>query len=375
MAFTASGSEYFRIWLVNVLLTIVSLGFYLPFAKARRLRYFYANLLIDGEPLAFHGDPWKLFKGYLVMLVLFGGYVLSGRVSVVVSMAMLVLLAGLWPALWRSSQRFRLHNTSWRGLRFGFSGSTAGAYRAMWPMALPLAVFAISNAWMMYGVDPKDKTAVEKLGLAGAAWAGLAALLFMALWPLCLSWVKRYQHQGYCYANQRTRFSATTGAFYNLGWRTGLLYGVAVLCFGLLLALAIPAAMALAKSSSTGLSFVAMPLLVTLYLAVLTALRAYSSARVQNLVWNKTQANELQFGSQLSARQLAKLGIKNLLLTVLTLGLYRPFAVVNTMALRWSAMAVHTAADINSWQGGTAEREDGTQGEMAGDFFGIDLGL
>ena len=43
VAFTASGSEYFRIWIVNLLLIIVTLGLYLPFAKARRLRYFYAN--------------------------------------------------------------------------------------------------------------------------------------------------------------------------------------------------------------------------------------------------------------------------------------------------------------------------------------------
>ena len=41
--FTGSGSEYFRIWIVNLLLILVTLGLYLPFAKARRLRYFYGN--------------------------------------------------------------------------------------------------------------------------------------------------------------------------------------------------------------------------------------------------------------------------------------------------------------------------------------------
>ena len=52
LAFTASGSEYFRIWVINVLLVVVTLGFYLPFAKARRLRYFYANVSLDGPGLA-----------------------------------------------------------------------------------------------------------------------------------------------------------------------------------------------------------------------------------------------------------------------------------------------------------------------------------
>ena len=49
--FTGSGSEYFRIWLVNLLLSAVTLGLYLPFAKSRRLRYFYANTHIAGQPL------------------------------------------------------------------------------------------------------------------------------------------------------------------------------------------------------------------------------------------------------------------------------------------------------------------------------------
>ena len=42
LEFTGSGSEYFRIWIVNLLLTLVTLGLYYPWAKVRRLRYFYA---------------------------------------------------------------------------------------------------------------------------------------------------------------------------------------------------------------------------------------------------------------------------------------------------------------------------------------------
>ena len=67
LRFTASGSEYFRIWVVNLLLTVVTLGLYLPFARARQLRYFHENTLIDGAPLAFHGDPWKMLRGYLIV--------------------------------------------------------------------------------------------------------------------------------------------------------------------------------------------------------------------------------------------------------------------------------------------------------------------
>ena len=56
--FTGSGSEYFRIWIVNLLLTLVTLTLYLPFARARRMAYFQNNTLVGGDPLGFHADPW-----------------------------------------------------------------------------------------------------------------------------------------------------------------------------------------------------------------------------------------------------------------------------------------------------------------------------
>lgn len=40
ITFSATGSEYFRIWIVNLLLSIVTLGIYSAWAKVRRNRYF-----------------------------------------------------------------------------------------------------------------------------------------------------------------------------------------------------------------------------------------------------------------------------------------------------------------------------------------------
>ncbi len=41
--FHGNASEYFGIWIVNILLTIITLSLYAPWAKVRRLRYFYGN--------------------------------------------------------------------------------------------------------------------------------------------------------------------------------------------------------------------------------------------------------------------------------------------------------------------------------------------
>ena len=56
--FRGNGGEYFRIWIVNLLLTIVTLGIYSAWAKVRRLRYFYGNTYLDGHPFEFQAGRW-----------------------------------------------------------------------------------------------------------------------------------------------------------------------------------------------------------------------------------------------------------------------------------------------------------------------------
>ena len=64
-----------------LLLILVTLTLYYPWAKVRRLRYFYANTLIDDKPLGFHADPWKVFRGYLLVGAMLILYSIAGRLS------------------------------------------------------------------------------------------------------------------------------------------------------------------------------------------------------------------------------------------------------------------------------------------------------
>jgi uncharacterized membrane protein YjgN (DUF898 family) len=375
LAFTASGSEYFRIWVVNLLLIIVTLGLFLPFAKARRLRYFYANTLIEQQPLAFHGDPWKMLRGYLLMLVLFGGYAVSGYVSPWAALGVFLLLALLWPALWRSSIRFRLHNTSWRGLRFGFAGSTVDAYKAMLPLFLPGLIFVAANTWFLGDIDDEDPYAMKEALAAQVPWILLGFVLMAGLFPLCLQMIKRYQHQGYRYADQQGQFSAGVGAFFKLGAKFIGLSLLGFVCLGVTVALAVPLLGAMSRDAGMGASVLIGLLFAVLYVGLLSLLGAYFTARVQNLSWNATRSQALSFGSSLSVMSLAALIMKNLLLMIVTLGLYRPFAVVNVMALRLGAVEIEVEGNIDAWRASAALSTEVTSGEMAGDFFGIDMGL
>lgn len=51
LRFSGTGGEYFRVWIVNVLLSIVTLGLYTPWARRRTARWFYDHTLIADSPL------------------------------------------------------------------------------------------------------------------------------------------------------------------------------------------------------------------------------------------------------------------------------------------------------------------------------------
>lgn len=148
LRFTGSGSEYFRIWIVNSLLLVLTLGLYMPWARVRKLRYVYGNTVVQGVPLDFHGDPRKMFRGHAYISVLFMAYLAATNASPVAGLIAALILAALWPWLIHLSLRFRLAHTSWRGLRFAFTGQTRDAYVAFGPAAAVGALVLGSGAFV-----------------------------------------------------------------------------------------------------------------------------------------------------------------------------------------------------------------------------------
>jgi uncharacterized membrane protein YjgN (DUF898 family) len=389
--FTGSGSEYFRIWIVNLLLIIVTATLYWPFARARRLAYFQSNTLVDGQPLGFHGNPRKMFRGYLLMLVLGIAYSVASRVSPVGALVAISALAVVWPALWRASLQFRLANTSWRGVRFNFSGDLKGAYLTMAPAFLPALVMVLLGVW--FGMRAEEELMTpEELTLAMGPWMMAVSLAAMLAAPWFLARIKRYQHDHYGYAGQTTQLTASTSQFYALSLR---LVGVFLACMlgfmlvGVVLALVLGGAATLqafftmgGASESGGGAGASMPLMVGvmavsmvgMYLALFFVVGAFGVSRMQNLVWGQTSSKQVSFASNLLLWPTVRRMALNAALTVVTLGLYRPFAVVAMTRLRLEAMTVEVESSVDTWAA-QGSRMDDAAGDAAGDFFGIDMGL
>lgn len=134
--------DVFVMFLINVALGIVTLGFYRFWGKTRIRKYLWAHVSFRGERFEYSGTGMELFLGFLIALAIFGppiiGYnlwayldpidprnpdtvklVLYAVGSVVFILALYLMLHG---AVF-SAQRYRMTRTNWRGIRGQLDGS------------------------------------------------------------------------------------------------------------------------------------------------------------------------------------------------------------------------------------------------------------
>lgn len=140
--FRGRAGEFFRIWIVNVVLTVLTLGIYAAWAKVRTRRYFHGNTLLDGKPFDFTANPIAILKGNLIFGGLFILYSVAGAVFPPLAIAVMLLIAALAPWLIHKAMRFRAHHTVHRNVRFGFRGTTGEAYAVFfgWPILVALTL-------------------------------------------------------------------------------------------------------------------------------------------------------------------------------------------------------------------------------------------
>lgn len=126
--FHGKAGEYFSIWLVNLLLTVVTLGIYSAWATVRRRRYFYGNTELNGDRFDYHAQPMDILKGRLLVMgciIIFYGLLFLIPLAGIV--ALLVFLA-LIPWIIIRSWRYQAIMSSFRGIRFDYQCQIGRAY-------------------------------------------------------------------------------------------------------------------------------------------------------------------------------------------------------------------------------------------------------
>jgi uncharacterized membrane protein YjgN (DUF898 family) len=372
--FTGSGSEYFRIWIVNLLLMVVTFGIYYPWAKVRKLRYFYGNTVVAGYPLDFHGNPRRMLRGFLLVSVLMVLYSVAGRISPNSGgIAMLILMA-IWPALMRSSMQFRLANTSWRGLRFAFTGSLKDAYMVvLMPLLAAGALIVLGIIAMAF--LPKNAVLVAPF-VYGVLWViGMMALSPYAWWRL-----KSYQHKHYALGQLQTNFKASYRQMLGVFVKSGLIGLGGLLAGAITVGLMMTATgMTMSdmsdKKAAAAIFGMAMPVLFGVFILAQLAQVPYFTSRMQNLVWTQTGNRQVRFKSHLALRPLMWVTLKNWVLTLLTLGFYAPFASVAMARTKLEAIVIHSRQDPDTLVAQARQGGQDAVGDLAADLIGIDVGI
>jgi uncharacterized membrane protein YjgN (DUF898 family) len=333
--FTGSGAEYFRIWIVNLLLSLATLGIYSAWAKVRRLRYFYGHTSMDGGTFGYHASPIAILKGrliaYTVVLML---AVISNVAPILASVLYLPLLV-LMPIVLVRAFRFRAVNSSYRGIRFGFDGVEGDAFRVylLFPLFVPFTLGLIYP----FVVARQREFFVDNSRLGRSPFA-----LALPTWPV-------YQIYG---------LAAAAG----LAW---------LIVLGATVTGSILVASANGEDPTIGPG-VALVLLVTylvigvLYVAVRTAF--------ENLVWSHTRLDEHRFESRLRIGHMLGIYLVNIVTIAVTLGLAVPWARVRLARYRADSLTLRPGGPLLSEAAGGGGDETATGAELS-EAMDLDFGL
>jgi uncharacterized membrane protein YjgN (DUF898 family) len=366
-AFTGTAGEYFRIWIVNLLLSVATLGLWSPWAKVRKRRYFYGHTWVAGANFDYHGDPIAILRGRLLAAVAFAVYWFFHNLQPISGPFLLLALLMGAPWIVARSLAFNAANSSHRGLRFAFDGDARRVARAIWPLFLwPLLVW----------VSQRDPIAVVERPLVYAAWAGVVYLAMLALYPYAVARVRRLTVG--CARWGQCAFSSdlATRRVYAIYGIAAILVGIGVAVLGAGIALTLAAAGMFGNDLSVRIFLTVAPVAFAIVYGVFAIVAvAYTRSRVGNLVLNTARLGNIgSFRSTLSARRLARLYAVNLLAVLVSAGLLIPWAAIRVARYRAQCVTLLPAGNIDAVAAGVVAAPAATGEELA-DAFGFDLAL
>jgi uncharacterized membrane protein YjgN (DUF898 family) len=330
--FTATAGEYFRIWIVNLALTIVTLGIYSAWAKVRKKRYFYGHTLIDGDGFEYRAQPLAILKGRVIAVALFGAYSLAGNVSPILGGVVTLILVFAMPWLIVRSLAFNAHNSAYRNIRFRFDGR--------YPEMLKLII-----------------------------GGGLLVIFTLGIgYPYLKARMVAFAANHHAYGTTSFALGKITGAFYSIYAKA-----LAMLILLSMLAGGVAASLGTFADKRSGMPAGFPVFLIAIY-AVYLLVYSYTSARTTNATWNTIEIGPLTFESTLGARQLAGIYLTNVIAIICTLGLAIPWAVVRTMRYRAQSTVLFAAGGLANFMATHANDRTAT-GEEVGEMFGIDFSL
>jgi len=329
--FTGSAKEYFRIWIVNTLLTIVTLGIYSAWAKVRTKQYFYRHTFVDGTSFEYLADPYKVLKGRLIAALALGLLFGSQHYSLTLYVVVVALFVLATPWVLVKALAFNARNSAYRNIRFAFTGRTGEAFGLYLGMLL------------------------LHLVSCGLAYPYIQ-------WRMTSFVITRH-----LYGDLRLWWESKAGAYYVV-YLVAL--GIVVPAYVIMFVLAFPS---LGQGREPAAVQRAMlPALAIIYPALLAA-TAYVRSRLANLALGGIRLGPHWLTCQQRARDLLLLYVVNLLAVVGSLGLLIPWAKVRVARYHASCLTLHAVGPLHVEK--LLDEEAGALGEGLSDLGDFDIGI
>jgi uncharacterized membrane protein YjgN (DUF898 family) len=344
LQFTGRAGEFFGIWFVNLVLSVLTLGIYSAWAKVRTERYFYGNTRLAGAPFEYLANPIAILKGRLIAYVVVIGLGLSAHFQVwVVYIPLILFVMVMFPWLIHRTLRFRARYSAWRGLRFRFVEGVFEAYvNFMFRPALQ-----IITAYMV------------------------------------LPWVRMHQHDytvtGHRFGGKRFRFSGDLGTYYipflvtiGLGFAAYLLMIGGVVGMTFLHKAMSGGAGADGQMPGSLMASIFVPLVVA-YLALL-ALPIYLRTKYINLMWRCASLGGHRFECTLRARDVIWIYFSNGVAIVASVGLLVPWAMIRLARYRAQHFVLLADGELDHFVA-EAELTEGAAGSEMMDALDMDVDI
>lgn len=141
--FHGKTGRFFIICLVNLLLTIVTLGIYMPWAFVKSRRYIYENMELNGVRFRYSATGGAFFLSFfLLMLFFILATIICSSINPLFSSFPIIGFMVLSPLMVVKGLRYQAMMTSLNNVRFGFHCRSG---QAMWVMlGLPAALVVAS---------------------------------------------------------------------------------------------------------------------------------------------------------------------------------------------------------------------------------------
>ncbi len=291
MVFHGNGSDYFSIWIVNLLLTIVTLGIYSAWAKVRTMRYFYSNTEIDGHRFTYLAQPLQILKGRIIAVVIFIAFYAASTVTPIAGGIGLLLWIALAPWLICKSLQFNMRMTAYRNVRFNFHGEYGRAF-------LVFFLYPVLSVFTLYLATPLVAKKVDEF--------------------IC---------DNISFGDKRIVTRLSTGTYYKAA------FAVVLSSIGIMLIVVFLVGFSLAggnlEEGLAGAGFKMQAIITLAYLAIFVVVGSLYTAILRNHLFNNSELEEVaKFKSTVTFSSLVWLRSSNLALLIFTLGLAIPWVKV-----------------------------------------------